>query len=242
MLIYKITNIINGKVYIGQTTKTLADRIKTHKNSMVSGKQTHLYSAMRKYGWDNFKFEVIATAETQCELNALEEYYIKKYDSVRSGYNMAYGGSINVMYSEIVADKHHKRMRDEKVRRKIYESMKESYVARGGATDEHRKHLSENKKAFYQTERGKEVAREFSQRFNMSDEHKELLRRSHMKSVYCVNEQNEVIAEFDSVIAAAEWWHQNGMQSSKAKNLCNTIKHSFVDDRFVKGIKWVYRV
>lgn len=50
---------------------------------MVSMVDTHLYNAMRKYGWDNFKFEVIATAEDKETLDELESYFIRKYDTIK---------------------------------------------------------------------------------------------------------------------------------------------------------------
>ena len=95
MLIYLITNDVNDKVYVGQTTKSLEERIKNHRNSMVSGGTTHLYNAMRKYGWDKFHFHTIAYADDQETLNELEEYFIKKYDSTnhRIGYNILPGTS-----------------------------------------------------------------------------------------------------------------------------------------------------
>ena len=52
MLIYLITNDVNNKVYVGQTTKSLEERIQGHRSAMVSGVDTHIYRAMRKYGWE----------------------------------------------------------------------------------------------------------------------------------------------------------------------------------------------
>lgn len=242
MIIYKITNSVNDKVYIGQTTKDLQSRIKNHRNAMLGKKDTHLYRAMRKYGWDKFTFEVIDTAESQEELNMLEEYYIKLYDSVANGYNMAYGGAVNVMYSPVVAIKHNDKMRDPSVRKKISDSMKQSYKTRGGASEDHRKHLSENKKAFYQTERGRAVAEQFSKRFYISPEHRERLNKALRKSVYCVDASNTIIAEFESVKDAAQWWYEHGRKAAHVKNLCNDIKRSYDNDKYIDGLKWIYRV
>lgn len=57
MIIYKITNKINGKVYIGQTTDSLSRRKSGHIQAATSGSKSKLYSAMRKYGVENFEFE-----------------------------------------------------------------------------------------------------------------------------------------------------------------------------------------
>ena len=63
MLIYKITNIINNKSYIGQTIKTAEERWKEHKahafGSHPNDQNKTLYKAIRKYGVENFTFEVL---------------------------------------------------------------------------------------------------------------------------------------------------------------------------------------
>lgn len=80
MIVYKATNITNKKVYIGITTKTLEHRMKIHKrDSKKLG--TYFYNAIRKYGFDNFKWEVIDTASSIDELHKKEIYYISKYNS-----------------------------------------------------------------------------------------------------------------------------------------------------------------
>ena len=71
MLIYKATNLINGKIYIGMTTKTLEHRVKVHKRDSQR-LNTYFYQAIRKQGFDNFKWEVIDTAETMEELEEKE--------------------------------------------------------------------------------------------------------------------------------------------------------------------------
>ena len=79
MIIYKATNKINGKVYIGQTEKTLEHRKEVHHRDSER-MDTYFYRAIRKYGWENFEWEVIDdSATTREELNALEQYYIAKY-------------------------------------------------------------------------------------------------------------------------------------------------------------------
>lgn len=242
MLIYIITNDINDKVYIGQTTKPLEQRIAGHRNSMMSGVDTHIYRAMRKYGWDKFHFKQIATAEDQEDLNFLEQYYITKYDSIRSGYNMALGGSNNVMTSTIVRDKHDSKMRSDSVRKQISESMKASYAARGGPTLEHRQHLSESKKLLYASDRGEEVRERFRQSFKLSPEHFKALNDAKNKSVYCVDESGNIVAEFSRVIDGAKWWYNQGYIVKDVNQLCDRIKQSYKENRYIKGIKWIYRV
>ncbi len=88
MIIYKITNLINNKVYIGQTINSLSQRFNRHKNDALNNiLDTHFARAIRYYGIDNFKAEVIDTATTQEELTQKEQYWIQYYDSVNTGYN-----------------------------------------------------------------------------------------------------------------------------------------------------------
>ena len=88
MWIYKITNIQNNKVYIGQTIRPIQDRFHRHINDALNNiLDTHFARAIRKYGKDNFVIEQIDQAQTQDELNKKEQYWIQYYDSVQNGYN-----------------------------------------------------------------------------------------------------------------------------------------------------------
>ena len=92
-LIYKITNTINNKVYIGQTTQGLVQRQREHVSRFNRGERDHkLYLAFRKYGLEAFKFEVICIALDASNLNELEIMFIKEYNSFNRGYNMTVGG------------------------------------------------------------------------------------------------------------------------------------------------------
>lgn len=98
MLIYKISNNINSRVYIGQTTKTLEERKQTYfKEYKWSKNPRVIIQAMRKYDFKNFYFEVIEdNIKTQEELDKKERYYIMEvYHSLVSetGYNVECGGN-----------------------------------------------------------------------------------------------------------------------------------------------------
>ena len=89
MYIYKITNTINNKIYIGQTIKNIENRFKEHVYAAEHTRlNTKLANAIRKYGEENFKIEKIDTATSKDELNAKEIFWIKKYKSTKNGYNM----------------------------------------------------------------------------------------------------------------------------------------------------------
>ena len=88
--IYKITNSVNGKVYIGQSINISLRWEKERKGKS----NDHLRNAFKKYGLDKFEFSIIAECG-EPELNELEIYWIKHYDSTcnKYGYNKDAGGS-----------------------------------------------------------------------------------------------------------------------------------------------------
>lgn len=92
--IYKTTNLINGKIYIGQhKSKTFTD---------YKGSGKILWKAINKYGWDNFKVELLVECNSQEELNSEEKRFIKEYDSTNKsiGYNLSLGGQNPVLIGE----------------------------------------------------------------------------------------------------------------------------------------------
>jgi group I intron endonuclease len=99
MIIYKITNTINGKLYIGQTVNTLHHRWKQHCRS--SGCR-YLSSSIKKHGKENFTIEEIDRADNIEELNKRESYWIEFYNSTNSkfGYNLESGGRNKLLAEE----------------------------------------------------------------------------------------------------------------------------------------------
>ena len=88
MFIYKITNKINNKIYIGQTIRPVEDRWKRHINDALNNKlDTHFARAIRYYQPKNFIVEIIDNATNQEELNKKEQYWIQYYNSINNGYN-----------------------------------------------------------------------------------------------------------------------------------------------------------
>ena len=95
--IYKITNKINNKIYIGQTTKARpSDRFSQHRYAArhldQKSNTNYLYYSMNKYGVENFTFEIIEEVDNQL-LNEREQYWISFYNcKAPFGYNMTDGG------------------------------------------------------------------------------------------------------------------------------------------------------
>lgn len=90
--VYKHTNLVNEKVYIGQTCqipeKRWGDGINQYRHN------SHFVAAIKKYGWQNFKHEILIENLTEEEVLFWEDYYINYYDSLnpQKGYNKVKGG------------------------------------------------------------------------------------------------------------------------------------------------------
>lgn len=109
-VIYKIENLVNGKVYIGQTSRTFEVRKEQHLYELNSGikRNIKLQNAWIKYGKESFRFEIIGIFPV-VELDRKEIYYIEKYDSFRKGYNMTTGGN-QVMHNQKHTEEARKKM------------------------------------------------------------------------------------------------------------------------------------
>lgn len=91
--IYKITNDINDKVYIGKTNLSIQERFKQHcRDSKKPTKQIRpLYAAMTKYGVEHFAIELIEECNTK-QAQEREQYWIDFFDGYKKGYNATQGG------------------------------------------------------------------------------------------------------------------------------------------------------
>lgn len=93
MIVYKIENLINGKIYIGITKFSLRKRFLEHQSPKRRGKSI-IKDAILKYGVKNFKSEIIDTAISRAELREKEKFWIQKLDTCNPliGYNIKSGG------------------------------------------------------------------------------------------------------------------------------------------------------
>jgi group I intron endonuclease len=94
MLIYKIQNKLNGKIYIGKTEKTLEERFFQHLKNAKRKINRYLYDSMNHYGYENFEVSLVEKCKDPLELSEKEIYWINHHNSLYpNGYNMTSGGT-----------------------------------------------------------------------------------------------------------------------------------------------------
>jgi len=100
MIIYKVTNKINGKCYIGKTVKKyLSSRRSGHIYEMKKGSKFYFHNSLRKYGKENFEWEILYECTDHDILKEKELYYIKYFNTFKpNGYNLTKGGDGNFGY------------------------------------------------------------------------------------------------------------------------------------------------
>lgn len=105
--IYKITNDLNDKVYIGKTNFTLEKRWAEHLRDFQKDTEDHrpIYSAMRKYGVEHFQMELVEEVSSENTVLEREKYWIEYYNSFQKGYNATRGGDGKTLldYPQIIA-------------------------------------------------------------------------------------------------------------------------------------------
>lgn len=99
-IVYKVTNLINNKIYIGQSV---------YNNSKYYGSGKYLKFAIKKYGKENFIKEVVEECDSS-NLNEREKYWINYYDSIKNGYNISKGGQKGWMVGLKHSDESKKQM------------------------------------------------------------------------------------------------------------------------------------
>lgn len=97
-IIYRFTNLVNNKKYVGQSINEDGSRYRNHMSAVYNQNNSEynspLHRAMRKYGKENFKYEILISGISDIDLlNQLEIYYIQENDSlIPNGYNIEIGG------------------------------------------------------------------------------------------------------------------------------------------------------
>jgi len=158
MVVYKITNKINKKIYIGKSKLSVDKRWKRHiQNALYYKRKGYFYTAIRKYGQDNFNLEILEEIIIESELNNREKYWIKYYQSNNKniGYNMTEGGD-----GGCHGEEHKAKLRLYRLGTKL--------------TDEHKRKISEANK-------GKEVTKETRDKLSKALTGKEVSKETRKK-------------------------------------------------------------
>lgn len=158
MEIYCITNLINGKQYVGQTTQTIKVRFAEH----YRNNKSYIGHAIQKHGKENFTIELLDTAQDIDELNEKEIYWIAELNTMEpQGYNLCHGGGVTIGYKHRLDSR--KKMSETKKRNKVVKGKNNPFYGKTH-TKETRKRMSEKWQS------GERV---------MSEENKQKLRDAH---------------------------------------------------------------
>lgn len=142
MIIYLLDNLVNGKVYIGQTIEPLAVRWRKHRSSARKGAQTRIAKAIRKYGEKSFKVVEVGKAESRDHLNEMEVAVIDLFESTNpdKGYNITAGGD-SVHITPLGIEKMRKSLTGKKRSPEVCEKLRVSMLKRW-ADPEYKKAVS----------------------------------------------------------------------------------------------------
>lgn len=215
--IYKITNLKNNKCYIGQTKQSCEARWKEHKKKYKSSKNFEynypLYRAFRKYGIENFTFELIESCKVR-DLDEREQYWIEHYNSFGQGYNQSKGGGgLQVLNLDetLVIEKY-------KELKTIGKCAKYFNCSYWTITNILKKHNEYDPKKI-EAERNKGLA------------------------ILQYSLKNELLNEFPSRSAAGLWLLENKYETNKAKTTVGRKVHNAImfNDGNAFGFIWKYK-
>jgi len=164
LVVYKYTNKVNGKVYIGITSRGLERRHKEHLMEVDrASRNLPFYNALRKYGEENFELEQIDTADSYDELLEKEKFYIKLYNSFvdsldSNGYNATIGGDGIVGLDRSGEKNSFYGKNHTKETRKRMSVLKRKWIIENGHTRTGAKLSEETKRLIGQAHKGKTIS------------------------------------------------------------------------------------
>lgn len=234
-IIYRITNKVNKKLYIGQTIRTLIGRMNDYKRGYGND---HINNAIKKYGWESFDFEIIDTGTTIEELNNKEIYYIAKYKTTdkKFGYNIENGGNNKTPTISTI-----EKMSRSHLGKKQDPSWVNKRVAPAGSdeakkygrkkTEEEKKQISKNSPKYWLGKnRDEETKKKISitkKEKGLSDKQKDLL----FKKVFVKDPHtNKIITFYNSTTEAGNIIGKNQ----------STVSRWCKNNKIIKGKKWTY--
>lgn len=189
--VYKITNKVNGKCYIGQSTN-VGMRFYRYKR-MECKKQTKLYRAFVKYGIDSFSFNIIDMGIDKLKLDELEIHHIKLYNCIDDGYNCSCGGSSGGKHStetkRKISESQRGRIVSEESRRRMSEAWKGRIV-----TEETRRKMSNANKGKHRSDITNKRMAEARKGYTITEEHKRKISEANKGKINS-EEHNRKISE-----------------------------------------------
>lgn len=207
-IVYKITNNLDGKIYVGQTTRSIEIRWNEHKRD-APRRKTHFYRALQKYGPDNFLLEILCDCQNQEELDKKEIMFVKKLKSLSpNGYNHAAGngtGHVSEETKQKMSVAHKGKPKSEEHRGAIRQSLlgkTHSLERKRKNSESHKgKHLSnETKRKISKTVTGKKHSKETKRKISnshkgkkASSKTKEKLSLAKSKTYFLVSPEGEKI-------------------------------------------------
>ena len=135
MVVYKITNIVDGKIYIGITKQCVMARWYKHCSESKYGSTTYLHNAIRKYDKSNFVIEIVETISNETDYDQLKEreiYWISYFnsDDRNIGYNLTTGG--DGCFGRVLSEDTKNKIRDSHMGLKHSEETIEKFRNRDG--------------------------------------------------------------------------------------------------------------
>jgi len=181
-IIYRVTNIINGKIYVGQTVQTLEYRKNSHFNESKRSR-FYFHQAIIRYGQKNFIWTILEHCDSKEELDEMEFHYIKQYNSFRpGGYNLTYGGdgTLGLIPNEETRNKMSKASKGHKMTETARQKLILNHADFSGKNNPMYGVVSPMKGKHHSNETIRKISMKLKGR-RLSEEHKTKLSESHKK-------------------------------------------------------------
>ena len=237
-VIYLIRNLINSKIYIGQTNN-LTNRLWKHVNCKNS--KQYITNSIKKYGFKNFECEILHFAETFEEMNTLEAFYIEKYESTNReiGYNIRKGGQ-----NSPCAESTKIKLKNINSGKKLTEEIKNKIKNSTSGTLNHffgKKHTEDTKLKMSEAwEKRKPISEETRNKMSESqtgrkhsNETKEKMRairlgkRNKQTSVFLIDINLNLVNQFNNIPECADFLQLNKRTIYSALDRLNLVKKRF---------------
>jgi group I intron endonuclease len=212
MIIYRTTNLINQKFYVGKDT---------HNNPNYYGSGKRLKLAIKKYGIENFKKEVLEVCDTLELLNEREKFWIKELNAISEGYNISLGGDGGDTISN--------NPRRDEIGKKISESNKGKFIGKTNSK-ETREKISNALKGRFVGDKNPNYGK------NHTDEAKDKIRKKALGRVVS-NETRKKISIKNKGKKGVVWTDEMRQKLSDSRKINNPFKGKTHTPEVIQKIK-----